>query len=375
MEKNLNPTEEPMTEVTPKKRRGRPRKNVVIPEGKICAGPDNKVADIVKKQLKDAKEAVGRQLTIEEQTNALLTPKNMIDDNGIFMGEDYEKIIKKPHSEEEIEHMRNMYQYDPVKETHKIRIIFKVPLLGMSPGNQELMASHVAKMSMDAMTRDAEIMIAGAQQVIDKQREHFIVVNGRYMWATRCWMGFIRDKAQLISYDADSMTSDAANLKNNVLNRISFSRFMYPLTLPKRDSKLYTLDRSMPGDNYKRETSLKSSGMAPPGTTTYFVLQINNRSASGNEKKMSVRTWDVVRETLNYGAVKGTGGWRGSGLYGTFLWEELDDNGVVIDGNTLKEVGCTTNEPEFADMFYAYVDKLYSDVGEHAEPEMEEFAL
>lgn len=44
---------------------------------------------------------------------------------------------------------------------------------------------------------------------------------------------------------------------------------------------------------------------------------------------------DMVRECLNYGRMRGIGQWRNSGK-GTYLWDELDDNGNVIGGNNKK---------------------------------------
>lgn len=44
---------------------------------------------------------------------------------------------------------------------------------------------------------------------------------------------------------------------------------------------------------------------------------------------------DMVRECLNYGRMRGIGQWRNSGK-GTYLWDELEDNGNVIGGNNKK---------------------------------------
>ena len=370
---------------TEKKRRGRPRKvdvaaqaqtttsPEVIEEPKIMASETNKMADIVDKAIRTKKKELKRDLTRKELTDVCMTPKNMIDDHGVFMGEDYAKIISKPHSDEELERLSHMYQYDPVKEKHRVRIIFKDALLAVSPGQPDIKAQHITKLSMDAMSRDEEIMIAGAQAVIDKGREHFEVMNDRYVWSAHRWLAFIRDRANDLSAVSSSKTSLASNLKSNILKRISFTRKYYPVTLPK-GAEISFLDRGMPGDGYKRETSIKSSEMAPIGTSTYFVVQIENGSVCGKEKDKRVSTWDVIRETLNCGSTRGTGGWRGSGCYGKFLWEELDENGVVIDGNTFSEVGYTTNEPEFKEAFLAYAENCICDAGTDTQ-EVEDFAL
>jgi hypothetical protein len=43
-------------------------------------------------------------------------------------------------------------------------------------------------------------------------------------------------------------------------------------------------------------------------------------------------TADLIREWLDYGELHGLGQWRNSGK-GSFVWEELDENGNVIGGN------------------------------------------
>lgn len=358
------------TNATVTKRRGRPKKVETTPTTPVTE--TQKISDIVSRNVKAATKEKGSPLTREELTQACLTPKDMIDEHGVFMGEDYAKILKKPHSAEELDIIAKKYQYDPVKDRMLIRIYFFDELLAVTPGDPQITSSYLNGLSCDAMSRDEEIMVAGAQAVADKMRERFEVIDGKLVWHARRWMSYIRDRANCIQSVGDSQTSEASNLKNNVLNRISFSRTYFPLTLPKGGKIRYD-DRGMPGDGYKRETSLKSSEAAPIGTTTYFVVQIENRVVCGKEKDKRVSTRDVIREALNNGVTKGTGGWRGSGLTGKFLWEELNPEGVVIDGNTLHYLGCTSNESGFKDAFYAYARNRQMADAEHAE--LEEFQL
>ena len=270
---------------------GRPRKNAAPEEAvktTTSTEKEPKVADRVAKEIASAKKANGgKELTREQLTEACMTPKDMIDENGIFMGEDYQSIIKKPNGLKLIEGMKNRTKYDPNKESMWVRVYFTNTLLAVAPGNPEMKASHITKMSMDAMSRDQEIMLAGAQQVIDKERERFETIDGRLVWSAHRWMAYLRDRANCIASVGDSKTSEASNLKANVLNRISFTRKFYPITLPA-GGKLGHCDRSMPGDNYNRATSIKSSEKAPIGTTTYFVIQLENRVVCGKEKDKKV---------------------------------------------------------------------------------------
>ena len=117
------------TNATVTKRRGRPKKVVSTPT--TPATETQKISDIVSRNVKAATKEKGSPLTREELTQACLTPKDMIDEHGVFMGEDYAKILKKPHSAEELELIANKYQYDPVKDRMLIRIYFFDELLAV----------------------------------------------------------------------------------------------------------------------------------------------------------------------------------------------------------------------------------------------------
>lgn len=349
---------------------GRPRKNPVAEVATTTETEKNfKVADAVSANVKKAKKAKGSELTRKELTEACKTPKDMIDERGLFMGENYTQIKKRKHGEEELEALANLHVYDPVQEKMIVRVYFLGEFLGVTPGNPEMLSSHVANMTMNATTRDQEIEALGAQAVIDKGREHFDVVNGQLQWKTHRWLAYIREQSQQNSYVKGTLASKCANLKNNVLNRISFTSDFCPIVLPE-GAELSICDRPMPGDGYKRETSIKSSESAPTGTVNCFVIQIKNILTSGNENKPKGEPLvkEVVAEALDCGVLRGhgTGGWRGSGGYGTFLWEELDTNGVVIGGNTFKYLGTTSNEEDFKEKFYAFADSktTLSDVDE-----------
>ncbi len=343
---------------------GRPRKNAAtVPASEVntvmneeATTNTEKVADRVKKSVSAAKKAKSAPLTREELTQACLTPKDMIDEDGIFMGEDYSKIKKHKHSDEQIQAMKNRYTFNPVKDRMRVRIFFITQVLGMCPGDPQMFASFNAKMSMDAMTRDQEIQAIGVQAVMDKGREYFTRTSkGQLAVDTRTWFGYIGETANIIKSVSDAKSADAANIKNNIKNRISFTSATYPL-IPPEGAEITFCDRPMPGDGYKRETSIKSSEALPAGTSTYFIVQIENSVVSGDEKKNGVKTKDVLGEVLDCGITHGTLGWRRTGFRGRFLWEELDENGIVIGGNTIKYLGTTSNADDFREKFYAFVE-------------------
>lgn len=70
--------------------------------------------------------------------------------------------------------------------------------------------------------------------------------------------------------------------------------------------------------------SIAKSETVPDGSTIEFEVEC-----------LDPKLEDMVRECLNYGRMRGIGQWRNSGK-GTYLWDELDDNGNVIGGNNKK---------------------------------------
>ena len=70
--------------------------------------------------------------------------------------------------------------------------------------------------------------------------------------------------------------------------------------------------------------SIAKSETVPEGSTIEFEVEC-----------LDPKLEDMVRECLNYGRMRGIGQWRNSGK-GTYLWDELDDNGNVIGGNNKK---------------------------------------
>ena len=59
----------------------------------------------------------------------------------------------------------------------------------------------------------------------------------------------------------------------------------------------------------------------PEGSTAEFEIQC-----------LDPKLEDMVRECLDYGAMRGLGQWRNSGK-GRFVWDLLDESGAVIGGN------------------------------------------
>lgn len=312
--------------------------------------------------------------TVNENTNEKYTTNpNAIDENGIYMGEpdakgnksnaqiEYEKLRKKLESmddekrSEYLDAIKNRYVYDPNKYHMRIRIIFINELLAMSPGNKDIYATFIADHAIDAMTREDQINTLGAQEVVNKGRSVFDRdVNGNIVWPSYRWLGYFKATMGALGRDEETETTKVTSYKSKNDMNMSFTAEAYPINLPA-GGVIGHCDRTIPGDEFKkRPTSIKSSETAPIGTVTTFTVQTNIKNA-GKKGGPAVGYLDALRECLDTGVNYGTGEWRGSGKKGNFVWEELDEEGHVIGGNTLKVIGATTENPAFKEIFWAYI--------------------
>lgn len=309
---------------------------------------------------KVAAAATETAATEVQEAKKYTTPEELVDKDGIFMGEEgsqarkeYEKLQKKPNKDKLIKAMKERYVYNPNKAHMNVRIILTCELLAMSPGTQNIYANFIAGHALDAMSREEEVNTLGAQEVTERGRSVFDVINGKIVWPSRRWLGFFKSRFAAQRRDEDSLTTQLSSYKDKLDENISFTAQWFPVKFPKGTST-GICDRTMPGDGFKRPTSIKSSESAPAGTITNFTVQ-TNLSTTG-KKGSTFNYLDALRECLDAGVEYGTGEWRGSGKKGTFVWEELDDEGNVIGGNTLKHIGCTSADPNFKEKFYEYVN-------------------
>lgn len=302
-----------------------------------------------------------------EEVKKYKTPKDEIDEaTGLYIGKpgtqarkEFERLMKLPEDvrNRRIKACKNRYIYNPNKYHMNVRIITTKELLAMSPGKQNLYADFIAGHAIDAQTREDEVNSLGAQEVTTRGRSVFDVINGKLVWPSRRWLGYFKSKTGADRRDDEAIVCDLSSYKGVFDENISFSAEFFPVKLPKSaEGKTGICDRQMPGDGYKRETSIKSSQTAPPGSITNFTIQTNVKTVGKKGAEMDFM--DVLRECLDAGACSGTGEWRGSGKKGTFLWEELDDEGHVIGGTTEYYVGCTSEDPNFKDAFYEYVASI-----------------
>ena len=141
--------------------------------------------------------------------------------------------------------------------------------------------------------------------------------------------GFFRDangKPMLYNYQIKGMIKEAADVLNGLAGLKAFKSkidnllFISPRQIPIEgklaDKPLERPLRAMTMQGPR--TSLARSEMIEEGATLECDIEILT-TPKGVEKGLI--TEEILRDLLTYGARKGLGQWRNSGLYGQFDWE------------------------------------------------------
>ena len=203
-------------------------------------------------------------------------------------------------------------------KTMKIRITLTEGMLGTACANKDVHKEFIASKSADAEKMEEELASLPAETLEHKGKLVFHrMPDGKtpmlYNYAVR---GFLKEA---LGVQCDLLEGEVKVGKTK-LSKYSFKKivdnfvFVTPRMLPLSNPVGEDCVRPLRADTMKGErVSLATSETVPAGTTFEFELAV----LAGDEKFM-----DVLRACLDYGMLKGLGGWRNSGR-GTFVWEEV----------------------------------------------------
>lgn len=247
------------------------------------------------------------------------------------MQEEREAIIKEMEKREKMKKAaksgKRVHIEDALITLH-FRSTFIEPTLGSQPGSQQIQSDFIASKSPNAISRDEEIALYGAESVDDSLTTRFYQeeVDGsivRYL-LTYQYEGFIKSAAGAMK------RGGLLNIPayKSVINQLVFVSASETLPIQRKiilqlpDGGSADLNqRSLRASTPKGErTALASSEQLPAGTCFEYYIRLLDKSFV-----QTLLSW------IEYGKVCGIGQWRNAG-YGRFVTEiKLADEWIPIE--------------------------------------------
>lgn len=196
--------------------------------------------------------------------------------------------------------------------TIKARLTFTEELLGTASNNPDIHSEYIASKAEDAMKIEEEVAAIGVEEVIEKSMTVFPRnSDGKpILWDYQI-KGFFKDAAGCLRRVPGTKCSKVKAFKKEIDGLLFVSPRMIPLNMP---SELGTCERPLRANTAQGERiALANSETAPAFTSIEIEIMC-----------MTKDMYDLARECLDYGALRGIGQWRNSGK-GRFVWEEIKD--------------------------------------------------
>lgn len=194
--------------------------------------------------------------------------------------------------------------------SQEVKLTFLEPLLGSSPSSPDIYRDYIASKAPDALTVEQEVENLGVDSVTEKGITIFPKAkDGMPFIYDYQIKGMFKDAIGMLRAVKGSKSSQVKAYKKKVDGGI----FVFPreivLSNPVEEKPLSRPLRAQTPQGDR--VAIASSEVVPAGTTCQFTILCLDDSL-----------YPVVQECLNYGALRGLGQWRNSGM-GKFTWEDL----------------------------------------------------
>lgn len=198
-----------------------------------------------------------------------------------------------------------------VKYTIKCRVTLTEEALGMASNNPEIHSEYIASKAPDAMKREEEVASVGVDGVIDKgttvfhrDEEGWPIVFDYH------WKGYFKDAAGALRRVPGTKCSKVKAFKKEIDGLL----FVQPRQIRLQLSgDMGDCQRPLRAATPQGErVALAHSETVPAGTTMEFEIMC-----------LTEDMYQLAKECLDYGALRGFGQWRNSGK-GRFVWEEME---------------------------------------------------
>lgn len=205
----------------------------------------------------------------------------------------------------------------------KVRLIFTEEVLGMQPGDKEMLKNYIASKAPNALSMEEEIAVHGVESVLEKEITVFPRMDDEsrtpFIWNYQL-KGFFKDSCGMLRKVEGSLSSKIKAYKKEIDGNIFIVERKIPFHF---DGKMGFCERSLRAQTPQGERiAIAKSETIPAGAYVEFTIEYYNDSQL-----------PVIKEWLDYGRRRGTHQWRNSGK-GTFVWEEIVDNTEDKHSNT-----------------------------------------
>lgn len=201
-----------------------------------------------------------------------------------------------------------------MKDMH-IKITFTEPLLGTASSDPSIHEHFIASKAPDALSREEEVAVYGSEEVIERGTTVFprMEDGSPFLWDYQI-KGFTKDACGMLRSVTGTKSSKVKAYKKWIDGLVFPEPRKIKLVLPEGcDGHLETCERPLRASTAQGDrVALARSEMCPAGTTAEFHVKLFKDDLA-----------PIVKEWFDYGAFRGIGQWRNSGM-GRFEVEYLD---------------------------------------------------
>ena len=196
--------------------------------------------------------------------------------------------------------------------TLKVRLTFQEEVLGTASNNPDIHSEFIASKAPDAMSAEEEVAAIGVDEAVEKSMTVFPRnENGDPILFDYQIKGFFKDACGCLRRVPGTKSSKIKAFKKEIDGLLFVAPRMIPLNMPGPMGECQRPLRASTAQGDR--VALAHSEAAPAGTTVEFEIQC-----------MTKDMYDLSRECLDYGVLRGIGQWRNSGK-GRYIWEEIKD--------------------------------------------------
>ena len=196
----------------------------------------------------------------------------------------------------------------------KVRLTFTESILGTASANPEIHAEYIASNAPDAPSREEEVAALGVEEVFEKGMTVFPKdADGvPFLWDYQI-KGFFKDACGMLRKVKDTKSGKVKAYKKEIDGLIFVKERKIPI---HSDEQITICQRPLRASTAQGERiALSSSEEIQAGAFIEFTIQCLVDSQV-----------DLVKEWLDYGALRGIGQWRNAS-HGRFTWEEVTNHG------------------------------------------------